>query len=343
MIGAVVASTGWAGVGEWLRNEFLIVVMICSGAYLATRIVSMLARRQIRRLAKVRDDHGSLSATTVGAHEGALVGALRWAINFSIVTVAVVWVMIELNLPASAVVPLASVLGAGLGFGAQQIVGDVLAGIFILSERQFGIGDLIRVGPLAGSQLVEGRVEEMTLRVTKLRTSDGDLVSVANGELRQSTNASRDWARMLLLVPLARHADLDAATTRLNDDADGEAAPAEGDPRYALDPGEVDSEASGRDPEQGGNAEPDGAAETEVGPAATTAPSAACTTAPAEPAPPLPTPPVEPPEDLDPENADEDFDGIPDETERATYEQQLAEYEAAVAAQAETPAPAPAC
>ena len=118
------------------------------------------------------------------------------------------------------------------------------------------------------------------------------------------------------------------------DDADGEAAPAEGDPRYALDPGEVDSEASGRDPEQGGNAEPDGAAETEVGPAATTAPSAACTTAPAEPAPPLPTPPVEPPEDLDPENADEDFDGIPDETERATYEQQLAEYEAAVAAQA---------
>ncbi|HEY5874959.1 MAG TPA: mechanosensitive ion channel family protein [Ilumatobacteraceae bacterium] len=216
MIGVVVAATGWAGVGEWLRNEFLIVVMICSGAYLATRIVSMLARRQIRRLAKVRDDHGSLSATTVGAHEGALVGALRWAINFSIVTVAVVWVMIELNLPASAVVPLASVLGAGLGFGAQQIVGDVLAGIFILSERQFGIGDLIRVGPLGNPQLVEGRVEEMTLRVTKLRTSDGDLVSVANGELRQSTNASRDWARMLLLVPLARHADLDAATTRLN-------------------------------------------------------------------------------------------------------------------------------
>jgi small-conductance mechanosensitive channel len=214
--GAVVAATGWEGVGQWLRDEFLVVVMICSGAYLATRIVSMVARRRIRRLEQYRVEHGSLSTTTVGAHEGALIGALRWAINFSIVTVAVVWVMIALNLPASAVVPLASVLGAGLGFGAQQIVGDVLAGIFILSERQFGIGDLIRVGPLGGLQLVEGRVEEMTLRVTKLRTSDGDLVSVANGELRQSTNASRDWARMLLLVPLARHADLDAATARLN-------------------------------------------------------------------------------------------------------------------------------
>jgi small conductance mechanosensitive channel len=214
--GAVIAATGWEGVGQWLRDEFLVVVMICSGAYLATRIVSMVARRRIRRLEQYRVEHGSLSTTTVGAHEGALIGALRWAINFSIVTVAIVWVMIALNLPASAVVPLASVLGAGLGFGAQQIVGDVLAGIFILSERQFGIGDLIRVGPLGGLQLVEGRVEEMTLRVTKLRTSDGDLVSVANGELRQSTNASRDWARMLLLVPLARHADLDAATARLN-------------------------------------------------------------------------------------------------------------------------------
>ena len=190
--------------------------MICSGAYLATRIVSVLARRRTRQLAQRRDEHGRASTATIGAHEAALIGALRWAINFSIVTVAVIWVLIELNLPASAVVPLASVVAAGLGFGAQQIVGDVLAGIFILSERQFGIGDLIRVGPLAGSQLVEGRVEEMTLRVTKLRTSDGDLVSVANGELRQSTNASRDWARMLLLVPLARHADLDAATTRLN-------------------------------------------------------------------------------------------------------------------------------
>ena len=215
MIG-VVAATGWSGVAEWLLNEFLVVVMICSGAYLATRIVSWLARRRIRRLERLRAEHGEISANTVGAHEGALIGALRWAVNFCIVTVAIVWVMIALNLPATAVVPLASVLAAGLGFGAQQIVGDVLAGIFILSERQYGIGDLIRVGPLGGAQLVEGRVEEVTLRVTKLRTSDGDLVSVANGELRQSTNASRDWARMLLLVPLPRHADLDAATTRLN-------------------------------------------------------------------------------------------------------------------------------
>ena len=124
--------------------------------------------------------------------------------------------LIEFSLPASAVVPLVSVVGVGLGFGAQQIVGDVLTGFFILSERQFGVGDLIRVGPLVSVGWVEGRVEEMSLRVTKVRTFDGDLVTIANGELRQTVNASRDWARVLVDVPLSRDVDLDAVTVRLN-------------------------------------------------------------------------------------------------------------------------------
>eukprot|EP01041_Mallomonas_annulata_P035159 gene35159-58062_t len=64
---------------------------------------------------------------------------------------------------------------------------------------------------------VEGHVEEMTLRVTKLRTFDGDLVTIANGELRQSVNASRDWARVLIKVPLGRDVDLDEVAARLDE------------------------------------------------------------------------------------------------------------------------------
>jgi small conductance mechanosensitive channel len=89
--------------------------------------------------------------------------------------------------------------------------------MFILSERQFGVGDLVRVGPLMGVGWVEGHVEEMTLRVTKLRTFDGDLVTIANGELRQSVNASRDWARVLIKVPLGRYVDLDEVAARLDE------------------------------------------------------------------------------------------------------------------------------
>ncbi len=101
---------------------------------------------------------------------------------------------------------------------------------------------------------------------------------------------------------------------------------------------ETATEITGRDPGTAPeNAAADGTATSEVGASA----AATSTCAPAEPPPPPPTPPIEPPEDLDPANLDEDADGIPDEQERITYEQQMAEYQAALAAQ--TPAPAPPC
>jgi len=121
--------------------------------------------------------------------------------------------------------------------------------------------------------------------------------------------------------------------TRSTDDAD---EPEDREPRDAPTD-EVEAEATGRDTETYVNPDPDGAATSEVEPAAAApAPPPTCTP-PDPPAP--PTPPVEPPPDLDPENLDEDADGIPDDQERITYEQQLAEYQAAVAAQVATPAP----
>jgi moderate conductance mechanosensitive channel len=212
----------WSRITDWLTDSGLKIVAIIVFAIVATQIVSFIARRQTRKLDAERRKTGAEINTTatLGAHRQALVGAVRWGINFSIVFVSTIWVLIELSLPASALVPLASVVAAGLGFGAQQIVGDVLAGMFILSERQFGVGDLVRVGPLSMVGWVEGYVEEVTLRVTKLRSLDGDLVTIANGELRQTVNASRDWARMVVIVPFDRDVDLELVTLRL--DAIGE-------------------------------------------------------------------------------------------------------------------------
>ncbi|MCX6523022.1 MAG: mechanosensitive ion channel family protein [Actinobacteria bacterium] len=207
----------WDRVGEWFRTTGITIGVILIVALVLTKVVSLVAKRQARKFSERQRLTTDPRTSTVGAHQQALMGALRWAINFSIVFMAIIWVLIELNLPSTAVVPLASVVGAGLGFGAQQIVGDVLSGMFILSERQFGVGDLVRVGPLMGVGWVEGHVEEMTLRVTKLRTFDGDLVTIANGELRQSVNASRDWARVLIKVPLGRDVDLDEVAARLDE------------------------------------------------------------------------------------------------------------------------------
>ena len=203
------ADTGRDRVIEWLRGDFVVIVMTITGAYLLTRLMALIAEIQIQAVRAKDMASSDLTTLTKGAHRAAAFGALRWGLNFIIIAVAVASVLVRLNLPSSALVFIGSVAGAGLGFGAQQMVGDVIAGIDIISERQFGVGDIVRVGPLGVVGWVEGRVEEVTLRVTKLRTFDGDLVSVANGVLRHNVNMSRDWSRVLVTVPIPRDQDVE--------------------------------------------------------------------------------------------------------------------------------------
>ena len=212
----LIAAQRTEGAWNWIKDQGLLIVTIISGAFFATRVIGHIARYQARRIERIRAKLDPLNHNPIGAYQGALVGAARWGLNFTITAVAFVWILLLLNLPAAAVVPLVSVVGAGLGFGAQQIVGDVLAGIFIISERQFGVGDVVNVGPLVPVGWIEGRVEEVTLRVTKIRTFDGDLFTIANGQLRQTVNLSRDWSRVLITVPVSRDADLDATIDQLN-------------------------------------------------------------------------------------------------------------------------------
>jgi len=210
------AETGRDRIESWFRTEFVVIVMTISGAYVLSRLIAFLAGTQIQSARQRSSALTDLNAATVGAHRAAAFGALRWGLNFTIIAVATAVVLIRLNLPSSALVFIGSVAGAGLGFGAQQMVGDVIAGVYIISERQFGVGDIVRVGPLGIVGWVEGRVEEVTLRVTKLRTFDGDLVSVANGVLRHNVNMSRDWSRVLVTVDVPRAEDLAAAISTIS-------------------------------------------------------------------------------------------------------------------------------
>lgn len=210
------AETGRDRIESWFRTEFVVIVMTISGSYVLSRLIAFLAGTQIQSARQRTSTLTDLNMATSGAHRAAAFGALRWGLNFTIIAVATAVVLIRLNLPSSALVFIGSVAGAGLGFGAQQMVGDVIAGVYIISERQFGVGDIVRVGPLGVVGWVEGRVEEVTLRVTKVRTFDGDLVSVANGVLRHNVNMSRDWSRVLVTVPVPRSYDIDEAVSVIN-------------------------------------------------------------------------------------------------------------------------------
>ncbi len=113
-----------------------------------------------------------------------------------------------LAIPVGSLVAPAAVLGAALGFGAQRIVQDLLSGFFIITEKQYGFGDLVALTVAGINAPAEGTVEDVTLRVTKLRSTEGEMFTIPNGQIVKTVNLSKDWARAVIDIPVPTSADL---------------------------------------------------------------------------------------------------------------------------------------
>ena len=132
-----------------------------------------------------------------------------WAIAIT----ALVMVLSELGINVGALIAVSTVLGAAIGFGAQSLVKDILSGIFIVFEDQYGVGDWVEIGT------VSGEVERVGLRVTEVRDIHGTLWFVRNGEIVQVGNASQEWAAALLDFPFAYENDVDQVQQVIQDTA----------------------------------------------------------------------------------------------------------------------------
>lgn len=187
------------------------------GAALVARFVRWMAGRLVERATVVeeRDTEDALVASEASKHRGALVQGLAWAAVAFVYFVAVLLVLDRMNVPLTTLVAPATLIGAALGFGSQRLVQDVLSGFFLLAERQYGYGDIVRIAAPGATTGISGTVEELTLRTTRLRTEDGEVVIIPNGEVRQVINRSKDWARIVLDIPLALDADVAKATELL--------------------------------------------------------------------------------------------------------------------------------
>jgi small conductance mechanosensitive channel len=129
----------------------------------------------------------------------------------TIALVAVLMALSELGLDIGPAIAGLGVAGIAVGLGAQSLVHDWLAGIFIVLENQYSQGDVVRV---AG---VSGVVEEFSLRRTTLRDLDGAVHSVPNGQIVVASNLTRTWARVNLDIPVAYGTDIDLATRVINE------------------------------------------------------------------------------------------------------------------------------
>jgi small conductance mechanosensitive channel len=127
-----------------------------------------------------------------------------------ILVIAVFTVLSEIGIDITPLLAGAGVAGIAIGFGAQNLIKDLLSGLFILLEDQYNKGDVVEV---AGR---EGTVEEINLRRTVLRDLDGVVYSIPNGEISTTSNYTRDWSRVKLDVPVGYGEDLDRVFEVLN-------------------------------------------------------------------------------------------------------------------------------
>jgi small-conductance mechanosensitive channel len=128
---------------------------------------------------------------------------LRSIASIIILGTATFSVLGEIGLNLAPVLASASIIGVAVAFGAQNLVKDFLSGIFMLLEDQYGVGDVIDVGP------AKGTVEAVTLRVTRLRDINGVVWYMRNGEILRIGNESQNWARAVLDIPVSYAEDVD--------------------------------------------------------------------------------------------------------------------------------------
>ncbi len=184
-----ISQTGW---------KIFLITGICLGTFMMIRRFVPLAirrtvRRQMKRKRKVEREKRVQTLVRLVTTTS--------AIGLGILAAFLILQQVGINMTA----PLVGlgVFGIAVGFGAQYLIRDIIAGFFVYLENQYNVGDVIRVGSIAGI------VEELSLRRTILRDLDGARHVVPNGEIRIVSNLTQEWSRAHLNISVAYKEDLD--------------------------------------------------------------------------------------------------------------------------------------
>jgi len=196
----------------WARGNLLVIVLLVLGAILLTRLADWARGRIVHRIDARFALAEELVRSEAAKHRHVVAQVLTWSILAVIYVVTAVLVVQLLGVPLAGLVAPAALISAGLGFGLQRFVQDIGAGFFITGERQYGFGDVVRISATGVSEPAVGTVEDVTLRVTRIRSMSGEVIITPNGQISQVTNLSRDWARAVIDVPVPTSVDVGRAT-----------------------------------------------------------------------------------------------------------------------------------
>ena len=193
---------------DWLKHDGAMI-----GAYLGVGIALLLivtaaVPKTIRRT--VDRSKGEQTAAEVNKRVDTLSGVLVTSLQAVIIGTVLFMLLSDLGFDIGPMLAGVGVLGIAIGFGAQSLVKDIIAGIFILMENQYRRGDVVKIADASGL------VEEINLRRTVLRDLDGVVHTVPNGEIRVASNLTKDWSRVNLNISVGYDTDLGHAIAVIN-------------------------------------------------------------------------------------------------------------------------------
>ena len=196
----------------WVRDNLLVIVLLVLGAILLTRLAVWTRDKIMARIEARATETDELVRSEGAKHRQVVAQVVTWSALAVIYVVTAVLIVQKLGVPLAGLVAPAALLSAALGFGLQRFVQDIGAGFFITGERQYGFGDVVTIATAGVGQPVTGTVEDVTLRVTRLRTVSGEVITTPNGNIIQVTNLSRDWARAVIDVPVPATVEVSRVT-----------------------------------------------------------------------------------------------------------------------------------
>ena len=202
---------------RWLASSGLRIILILVGALVVVRLAVFITRR----VEQAFQDNDPSTMNEREKQAATLGKVIRNISRILVWSVAVMMVLKELGIDIGPILAGIGIIGLAVGFGAQSLVKDFLAGMFILIENQYNVGDVIEA---AGAK---GQVEKITLRATTLRDLQGNVHIIPNGTIAVVTNRTRQWSRFVLDIGVAYKENVDEVMRVLKEIGDELAADAE--------------------------------------------------------------------------------------------------------------------
>lgn len=191
-------ADAWPAVRDWLLSTGLKIGITLIIAIVVTWLVGFFIKRAVRRTEKVKTPEEIARAKRLKT----VLGALKVALDIVIWVIAGIMVMGQLGISIGPILAGLGVVGVAVGFGAQNLVKDFLAGIFIIIENQLRVGDIVRIGDATGT------VEALNLRITQVRGFNGHLYTIPNGEIKMVENMTFKWSRAIVKVGVGYGSDI---------------------------------------------------------------------------------------------------------------------------------------